>query len=152
MDPATPPSDDRSGGEPGRGGAWSLALAAILAAMTAFTVEVLLLFAGAAVAAASGWERGPAMGVAAAVVSLIAWAIAGAVAFEAARRRSAVIAAALVPATIVVGLLAVRLVVSREALGLDDVAAALSAAALGAAAYAGGRLRERRIRRRAEVQ
>jgi hypothetical protein len=152
MTPAIPASDGSSGGVREGGGPWSLVLAALLALMTALTVEVLFLFAGAGVAAVTGWERGPTMTAAVAVVSLVAWAIAGAVAFEAARRRAAAIAAAFVPVAIVVVLLAFRLVVGREALGVDAAAAALSGAALGAAAYAGGRVRERRIRRRAGLQ
>jgi hypothetical protein len=81
------------------------------------------------------------------LVELAAWFVAGAVAYEIARRRSAVLATALVPPLIALGVLAFGVVIGRGTVGIHVLVLAPFWLALTVVAYLGGRWWESRIRR-----
>lgn len=92
------------------------------------------------------------MSIAFSLGSLVAWAAAGAVAFEVARRRRAALAVASLPTLIALGIVAAAAVAGRSSFGAGSLAGILSALVLSSIAYSGGRLWERRIRRHDALQ
>lgn len=81
------------------------------------------------------------------LVELAAWFVAGAVAYEIARQRVAVVVTALVPPLIALALLAAGVVVGRGTVSTHVLVLASFWLALTVVAYLGGRWWERRIRR-----
>jgi hypothetical protein len=86
------------------------------------------------------------------LVELAAWFVAGAVAFEMARRRAAVVTTALVPPLIALFVLALGVVVGRGTVGAHLLVLAPFWLALTVVAYVGGRWWERHIRRTGAVE
>ncbi len=86
------------------------------------------------------------------LVELVAWFIAGAVAYEIARRRGAVTLTALVPPLIALTLLAAGVIVGRGTVNTHVLVLAPFWLALTVVAYLGGRWWERRIRRAGTLQ
>jgi hypothetical protein len=86
------------------------------------------------------------------VVELTAWFVAGAVAYEIARRRAAVVATALLPLLIALGAFAFGVVIGRGTVSTHALVLAAAWLALTIVAYLGGRWWESRIRRARAVE
>jgi hypothetical protein len=86
------------------------------------------------------------------LVELAAWFIAGAVAYEIARQRRAVVMTALVPPLIALTLLAAGVVVGRGTVSTHALVVVPFWLVLTVVAYLGGRWWERRIRRALPLQ
>ena len=141
----TLPSADPAEGAP-------LALAVVLALLAAVTLELTVFLLTALAAGLFGITPGLVVSITLSLGSVGAWALAGAVAYEVARRRRATLAAAALPILIGVGIVGAAVVVRRASVDTGSFAGLLSALLLSLAAYGGGRLWERRIRRHAALQ
>ena len=86
------------------------------------------------------------------LVDLAAGFVAGAVAYEIARRRAAVVATAFVPPLIALAVLAFGIVIGRGTVDAHVLVLAPFSLALSVVAYLGGRSWERRIRRTRPVE
>ncbi len=86
------------------------------------------------------------------LVGVAAWFVAGAVAYEIARRRAAVVATALVSPLIALVVLALSVVIGRGTVGSHVLVPVPFSLALAAVAYLGGRWWESRIRRTGAVE
>jgi hypothetical protein len=84
--------------------------------------------------------------------SLVAWTLAGAIAFEVARRRRAWVVTAGVPLVFTLAVAAIAVIVRRASIDGETAAGVASGLALASAACLGGRLWERRIRRAEALQ
>lgn len=141
----TQPSADVTEGGP-------LVLAVVLGLLAAVTLELAVFLLTALGARFVGITPGTAMSVMLTLGSLAAWALAGAVAYEVARRRRAALAAAALPSVIAAAFGAAAAVAGRASFDTAFLAGLLSALVLGCVAYTGGRLWERRIRRHDALQ
>ncbi|HJW75512.1 MAG TPA: hypothetical protein VJ787_07550 [Thermoleophilia bacterium] len=136
----------------GGGAVWSIVLGVVLGLMVqtgGFILSYIVLY----LAVRAGVPRSTV--TATLVLNLVevgAWFVAGAVAFEIARRRLAVVVTALVPPLIALYVFALGVIIGQSALGSHAGVVALSWVALTAVAYLGGRWWERHIRRPGPVE
>lgn len=123
-------------------------LAGVAVGLMAEATGVMLSFVGLSAAIALGAPRDAAVATLALDgVQAVSWLVAGAVAYEVARRRAAVIATAVLPPLAAFTVFVTGLVVRRAGVGGHVAVAALFWLALAVLVYAGGCLWERRLQR-----
>jgi hypothetical protein len=129
-----------------------LVLAVVLGLLVAVTLEMAVFLLTALGVRILNVTPGTAMRVVLSFGSLVAWALAGAVVYEVARRRRATSVAAALPIVIALGIVGATAVAGGSSSDAELVAGSVSSMVLGCVTYAGGRLWERRIRRRDALQ
>jgi len=122
-------------------------LGLVLALATAITVQLVAVLSLTVLAHVTSWRSTAVFTLLFDLGGLVAWAIAGGVAFEVSRARTGVAAAALLPPLLAVVPLLATVVGRRQGLHLSTVVVFPYALVTAAATYTGGRFWERHVRR-----